>query len=317
METKSKDSGRIGQEIQVGERCPSCGESFILRDYEQNTLICGKCGRIIKEDIKDYGPEWRAYNQKEKDERKRGGPPIKESIHDKGLSTQIHWKNSDCKGKDLSPEQSSQMNRLRKWQKRSKMTSQRDRNLTIAFSEINRISSQLGLPKKVQEIASKIYRKAVDEDLIRGRSIELIVAAVVYIALRKTQLPRTLDEITEITSYEKREISRGYRSLSRELDIKLPPVNPVNFVARFGSNLGISGEVQSKAIELIEEAQEEKITGGKSPKGTAAAALYIASVVEGEKKSQREISDATGITEVTLRNRYKEMVEELDLDIEV
>ncbi len=317
METKSKDMKQTSATFHSEEGCPACGGNSLVRDYKNNTLVCGTCGRIIQEDIKDQGPEWRAYNQEERDNRKRGGPPVSETIHDKGLSTQIDWKDSDSKGKDLSPERKSQMYRLRKWHKRSKIEGQKDRNLTIAFSEINRIASQLGLPKSVQDVASRIYRSAVDEDLIRGRSIEMIVAAVMYIACRESQIPRTLDEIAEYSSYDRRDISRSYRSLLQELDIHLDPVDPVNFVARFGSDLDVSGETRSKAIEVMKKAKENNLTGGKSPKGTAAAALYIASIMNGEKKSQRQIAESTGITEVTLRNRYKEMVNELDINLDI
>lgn len=317
METKSKDMEKYGTNFHSEEGCPGCGGNSLVRDYKHNTLVCGDCGRVVEEDIKDQGPEWRAYNQKERNERRRGGPPISETIHDRGLSTQIDWKDSDSRGKDLSPERKSQMYRLRKWQKRSKISGQKDRNLTIAFSEITRIASQLGLPKSIQDVASRIYRQAVEEDLIRGRSIEMIVSAVIYIACRKSQIPRTLDEVAEFSSYDRRDISRSYRSLMQELDIHLDPVDPVNFVARFGGDLDVSGETQSKAIDIMKRAKERNLTAGKSPKGTAAAALYIASIMNREKKSQRQIAEATGITEVTLRNRYKEIVDKLDIDLEV
>ena len=154
-------------------------------------------------------------------------------------------------------------------------------------------------------------------DLIRGSSIEGIATASLYAACRKNQVPRTLEEVAEVSRVEKNDIGRSYRFLTRELDIRLPPVDPSRFVARFGSELDIEGETRTKAIEIIRKAKDEGLTSGKSPTGTAAAALYIASLMNGERKTQREVADVSNTTEVTVRNRYKEMVDGLGLDVEV
>jgi len=242
-----KDQGGTS-EVSV---CSSCRENSTIRDYQQNVVICANCGRVLKEGIKDRGPEWREFDEEGREKKSRAGPPSTETIHDKGLSTQIDWKNRDGKGKSLSPESRSRMYRLRKWQRRVRISGSEDRNLATALSEINRISSQLALPRKVRESASKLYREAVSEDLIRGRSIESVSSAAVYIASRKNQIPRTLDEIAEVSRIDKSDITKGYRILTRELDIQLSPVDPSRYVARFGSELGLSGEARTKAIDLI------------------------------------------------------------------
>ncbi|KXA99550.1 transcription initiation factor IIB [candidate division MSBL1 archaeon SCGC-AAA259M10] len=297
--------------------CPSCGNNITVRDYQQSQVVCESCGRVLKEKIKDRGPEWRAFDQEQKEERERGGPPSTETIHDKGLSTQIDWKNRDAKGNKLSPERRKKVYRLRKWHKRSRITDSKDRNLTFSLSEINRMSSQLGLSNSVQEIASKIYRKAVEENLIRGRSMEGVSSAALYAACREAKTPRTLEEIAEASRVDKREISRSYRFIARELNIDLPLTDPAKYVARFGSELNISGEAKVEAMEIIRKAQEEKLTSGKSPSGTAAAAIYIATLKSGERRTQREVAKAADVTEVTVRNRYGEIVEELDGEIKV
>lgn len=301
--------------VETERECTECGNESVVRDYQRNILICETCGCVLKEGIKDRGPEWRAFDQEQREERSRGGAPMTYTIHDKGLSTKIDWRNRDGRGKNLSPERRSQMQRLRKWHKRARVAGSSDRNLTLALGEMDRMSSQLGLPKKVREITSKIYRKAVEENLIRGRSIEGVVSAILYASCRKTQIPRTLDEIAEVSHVDKKEIGRSYRFITRELDIHLPPTDPANYVARFGSELGISGEVRIEAIDIIKRAQEEKLTSGKGPSGTAAAAIYLASIACGERRTQREVAETAGVTEVTVRNRYKELAEELDLDV--
>ncbi len=296
--------------------CPRCENKITVRDYQRSTVVCENCGRVLKDEIKDRGPEWRAFDQEGKEEKSRAGPPSTETIHDKGLSTQIDYKNRDAKGNKLSPERRRKVYRLRKWHKRGRVTDSKDRNLAFSLSEINRMSSQLGLSKSVQEIASKIYRKAVDEGLIRGRSMEGCASATLYAACREAEVPRTLEEIAETSRVDKREISRTYRFISRELGINLPPTDPVKYVARFGSELNISGEARVEAIEIIRKAQNQKLTSGKSPSGIAAAALYISALKAGERRTQREVAEVADITEVTVRNRYSEIAKELDEKIE-
>ncbi len=297
--------------------CPTCGEETVVRDYQRSIEICESCGRIVKEEIKDRGPEWRAFDRKQKEEKSRGGPPSTQTMHDKGLSTQIDYRNRDAKGNKLSPERRKKIYRLRKWHKRGRITDSKDRNLTFSLSEINRMASQLGLKRNVQEIASKIYRKAVEEGLIRGRSMEGCASAALYAACREAQVPRTLEEVAEVSRMDKRKVGKNYRYIARELDIHLPPTDPTRYVARFGSELGLSGEARVEAIRIIRRAQDEKLTSGKSPTGTAAAAIYIATLKCGERRTQREVAEVADVTEVTVRNRYKEIAEELDEEIKI
>ncbi|KXA93305.1 transcription initiation factor IIB [candidate division MSBL1 archaeon SCGC-AAA259I09] len=297
--------------------CPGCGSSVTVRDYQQSKIICESCGRVLKGEIKDRGPEWRAFDQEGREEKSRAGPPSTETIHDKGLSTQIDYTDRDARGNKLSPEQRNKIYRLRKWHKRTKVSGSTERNLVFAFSEMNRMASQLSLPNNVQEIASKIYRKAVQQDLIRGRSIEGCSSAALYAACRKAEMPRTLQEIAEASKVDKREIGRSYRLIARELDIDLPLTDPARYVARFGSEVNVSGEAKVEAMEIIRKAQEERLTLGKSPSGTAAAAIYIAALKCGERRTQREVAKVADVTEVTVRNRYKKIVEELNEEIKV
>ena len=235
------------------------------------------------------GPEWRAFDHEQRDKRTRVGAPITYTIHDKGLSTMIDWRNKDIYGRDIPARNRAQWYRLRKWQRKIRISGATERNLAFALSELDRDSSRLGLPRSVREAASVIYRSAVDNKLIRGRSIEGVVAASLYAACRQCNVPRTLDEIAEVSRVTKKEVGRTYRFLTRELNIKLPPTSPVDYVPRFASELGLSGE--------------------------AAAALYIASVLLGERKTQRDVADIAGVTEVTIRNRYKELTEQLDMGV--
>jgi len=315
-ESEDKENLNVQESGERGSRCPDCNSTSVRRDYQQNVKICSDCGRILKEDIKDRGPEWRAFDSSEHEEKSRAGPPSTETIHDKGLSTQIDWKNRDGRGKNLSPQRRSRMYRLRKWQKRIRVSGAKDRNLATALSEIDRMSSQLGLPDSVRESASKVYREAVNQDLIRGRSIESVASASLYGACRENQVPRSLKEITEVSRVGKKDIGKSYRLITRELGIRLPPIDPARYVARFSSDLGLPGETRTEAITIIREAKDKRLTSGKSPVGIAAAAIYISAYLTGERKTQREVAKVTDMTEVTVRNRYKELVDKLDIDMD-
>jgi len=303
------------KEERIIDRCPECGSRNLIRDYERAEITCLNCGLVISERIADPGPEWRAFDQEQKEKRARVGAPMTLTIHDKGLSTIIDWRDKDSYGKDLTPRRRAQIYRLRKWQRRVRVSDATERNLAFALQEIERISSQLGLPRSVHEEAALIYRKAVEERLVRGRSIESMAAASLYAACRRYNIPRTLDEMTKVARVGKKEIGRSYRFIAKELLRKMPPTNPVKYIPRLISQLELIGEVQMKAKEIVEEASRIGLTSGRGPIGVAAAAVYVASVILNNKRTQRDIAMAAGVTEVTIRNRYKELVEKISIDI--
>ena len=188
-----------------------------------------------------------------------------------------------------------------------------ERNLKLALAELKRVSSLLNLPKSVDEEASRIYHLAVQRGLVRGRSMESVVAGALYAACRRNEVPRTLDEISEASGIDKKEVGRTYRFITRELGIRIMPSDPVDYLPRFVSALKLSAETQSKAVEILKKAQKAELTSGRGPTGLAAAALYIAALLNNEKRTQREVADVAGVTEVTIRNRYKELIKELKL----
>ena len=276
-------------------------------------LIHEETGLIIEDDQIDRGPEWRAFTHTERQEKSRVGAPTTNTMHDKGLTTTIDWKNEDAYGRSLSSEKRSQMHRLRKWQERIRTKDAGERNLQFALSEVDRMASALGVPRSVREVASVIYRQALNEDLIRGRSIEGVSTAALYAACRKEGIPRSLEEIAEVSRVDRKEIGRTYRYISQELGLEMRPVDPKKYVPRFSSQLELSEEVQAKAKEIIDTTAEQGLLSGKSPTGFAAAAIYAASLLCNEKKTQREVADVAQVTEVTIRNRYQEQIEAMDL----
>ncbi len=298
-------------------RCRECGSTELYRDYERAEVVCNRCGLVVDEGLVDEGPEWRAFNTEQSEKRSRTGAPMTYLIHDMGLSTTIDWRNKDSAGREIPSKQRAQLYRMRKWQQRIRVSNAKERNLTIALTELNKIASKLDLPKNVREAAAVIYRKAVEKGLIRGRSIDGVVAACLYIACRRYSVPRTLEEIAEGSMIDRKEIGRIYRYLLRELGINLSPTTPLDYIPRFCSSLKLSRKVQMKAMDILNKAMNLQLTSGRGPTGVSAAAIYIASVLAGERRTQQEISEVAGVTEVTIRNRYKEIAEKLEIEVTI
>ncbi|MCK4332457.1 MAG: transcription initiation factor IIB [Thermoplasmatales archaeon] len=307
----SKEKQKVEEIIE----CPECGSTHISRDYSRAELVCNDCGFVIDEDLIDHGPEWRAFDSEQQEKRARTGAPMTYTIHDKGLSTMISWKNKDAYGKSVPTRNRAQLFRLRKWQRRIRISNATERNLAFALSNLDRMSSSMGLPRTVRETAAMIYRKAALKNLIRGRSIEGVSAAALYAACRQCHVPRTLDEVGNMANMSRKDIGRNYRYIVRELGLRLMPTSPQDYVPRFCSELKLSSDVQAKTLEILKEAADKELTSGRGPTGIAAASLYIATVLCGERRTQREIADKAGVTEVTIRNRYKELAEKLDIDV--
>ncbi|WP_123532937.1 transcription initiation factor IIB [Halosimplex salinum] len=310
-QTRERLQDENEQESTDVQVCPEC-EGRLDADTEHGETVCSECGLVVEENEIDRGPEWRAFNPSEKDEKSRVGAPTTNMMHDKGLSTNIGWQNKDAYGNSLSSNQRQKMQRLRTWNERFRTRDSKERNLKQALGEIDRMASALGLPKTVRETASVIYRRALEENLLPGRSIEGVATASLYAAARQANTPRSLDEMTAVSRVEKMELTRTYRYVVRELNLEIKPADPESYLPRFVSDLGLSDDTERRARELIESARDQGILSGKSPVGLAAAAVYAAALLTNEKVTQSEVSGVANISEVTIRNRYKELLESVD-----
>ncbi len=299
----------------LAENCPECASKNLVHDYDTGETICGDCGLVLYEQMLDKGPEWRAFTQEEKASRSRVGMPTSYSIHDKGLSTTISQVDRDAFGRKLPQSTRLQMWRLRKWQIRSRVHSSTDRNLAQAMAELERLSSKVNISPPIREKAALIYRKALDKGLVRGRSINAIAAAALYAACRKSGSPKALREISEASLVDKKDVARCYRLLLQELDFHMPISDPLTYVSKIAEKNRVSGRTQGAAIAILREAKKKRFSAGKDPMGMAAAALYIACIQNDEKITQKDIAEAAGVTEVTVRNRYKTLKKQLNLEI--
>jgi transcription initiation factor TFIIB len=307
----TKEVSKTNQRL--ADKCPECASKNLVHDYDSGETICGDCGLVLYEQTLDKGPEWRAFTQEEKTSRSRVGMPTSYSIHDKGLSTSISQVDRDAFGRKLPQSTRLQMWRLRKWQIRSRVHSSVDRNLAQAMAELDRLSSKASISHPLKEKAAVIYRKALDKALVRGRSINSIAAASLYVACRKSGSPRTLREIADASLVDRKDVARCYRLLLQELDFHMPISDSLTYVSKIAEKNGVSGKTQGIAIAILREAKQKRFSAGKDPMGMAAAALYISCLQNNEKITQKDIADAAGVTEVTVRNRYKALKKQLNL----
>jgi transcription initiation factor TFIIB len=293
-------------------RCPECRSINIIIDSDMGECVCGNCGLVIQEDIPNQGAEWRAFTPQERASRARAGTPTRYSHFDKSLSTVIRVE-KDAFGRPLSPKVKQQMWRLKRWQMRSKVHASQSRNLMLAMSELQRLSEILHMPSSVVDLASIIYRKTLNDGLVRGRSIKGMVAGALYAAVRFTKVPRTLKEIAEASQRRQKEIARSYGVIVRNLEMRMPIDDPTDYVTKIAEKAEVSSEVEGLAIKLIREAKRKFATTGKDPSGLAAAALYIVAKQKKEKITQSRLAKAADVTEVTVRNRKRDLLKSLNM----
>ncbi|MBW3013660.1 transcription initiation factor IIB [Candidatus Woesearchaeota archaeon] len=295
------------------KKCPECGGINLFYNRDKGEIICRACGLVVEEKIVDFDQEWRDFEDGSESSGRRAGAPMTFTKHDQGLGTEVGRTGDLYELK--SKKDRDKFFRLRKWQYR--ISTAIERNLKLALAELKRVSSYLKLPKSVEEESARIYTLAVQRGLVRGRSMESVVAGALYAACRRHDVPRTLDELSEASGIERKEIGRTYRFVTRELNVKILPSNPADYIPRFASSLELSAKSQSRAVEILELAHRAGLTSGRGPTGIAAAALYVSALIHGEKRTQREVADVARVTEVTIRNRYKELLDELKLEKEL
>lgn len=285
-------------------KCPKCGNTNIITDTENGERVCSRCGLVIEETPIDMGPEWRAFTVAEKNTRSRTGLGSSLTLYDKGLST-VFKGDRDASGRKLNNEARLKMDRLRRYDNRSKFDETWRRNLSIAMAELDRMSVTLHIPSNIKEQAALIYRKALKADLIRGRSIDAFVAASIYAACRTAEVPRPIKKVSEASTRDHSEVARTYRLLIRELKIRMPIDEPMKFVPSIAAKLKLRRDTEQKAVDILKSAKIKKGISGKDPRGLAAAALYMACLANDDKRIQKDVALAAGTTEVTLRNRLR------------
>lgn len=294
-------------------KCGECASRNLLVDDTRGEIVCNDCGLVLQENTIDQGAEWSVFSP-EDESRARTGAPVNMMLHDKGLSTDIDWQNKDYSGKAVVNR--SQLHRMRKWQARARSSNSRERNLQNAMQEMSTMGGRLDLPKSIQSEAAVIYRRALEANIIRGRSIPGVAAACLYIACELSGVPRPIADVSHKLRMGKKELGRTIRQVKMKLRIRTQPKEASQFIGQFCSKLGLRSDIENSAVEMFREIKELELDSGRGPTGLAAALIYIAAMKGGQRRTQREIADVSGVTEVTIRNRYKELSSALGINME-
>lgn len=300
-----------GMEEQPQFKCPDCSSRKISDDERRGERSCADCGLVISENMIDPGQDWNDFDGT--NDNARAGPAASVLWHDKGLSTDIHWSNKDFSGRAIVGKSRSQMYRMRKWQRRARSATSFDRNMESALIEIARLAAHMSLSKAIKEETAVIYRKALEQDMVRGRSIDTMVAASMYLANQKLQTARSLDDFESNSRATRKSITRAHKIIKAKLRVRIPVSLPEEYVNRYCSLLELPPVIGARTNEILNEARGRELTHGKSPTGVAAAAIYVAARQLNHPRTQRDIADISGVTEVTIRNRYKEIISELGI----
>ena len=297
------------------QKCSAC-ESSLIDDIANGEIICSGCGIVVAEQMEDHGPEVKSTRLEDKMKLARATGQTTYSQHDLGIATEISMGSKDFSGKSINSEIASQMNNLRKWQKRVRISSSRDRRLSNVLGKISEVSQNCSLPKNVVETASKIYRSLDGKHIqVKGKSVLSISAAVIYLACKQCAIVRSLEEIIQATTPMKEAkakvklASRYYRTLVMELGTVTAPVLTMDkYISKIANMTNTDTRVERLALEIAVKTKNRSITDGKAPNGIAAAYLYVSSILLGQSILQRDVSSVSGVTEVTIRNRCKEIL---------
>src|SRR6266496_3497476 len=312
---KSKDDNdNLNSSLETPTVCPLCKtDNAIITDPKSGEIICSRCGMVVSDKLLEKRQEWRTFAIDESEDRTRTGPPSSLSRHDMGLSTVIGKENVDATKNKIEPSMLSAMHRLRTWDFRTQVHSSTDRTLRLAFDELYSLKDKLGLSDAIVEKTAYIYRKAQQKGMTRGRSIHAVLAAAIYIACRQMEVPRTLDELATIGNIKRKSIAKCYRELIFELQLKLPTIDTTKSNARVANIANISEKTKHQAMNLMNDVIKNGISAGKDPMGLAATVLYASCIKTGEQKTQVDLANAAQITEVTIRNRFKDLKNRLEL----
>ncbi len=287
--------------------CPECQSDHLVLDYVRGELVCDGCGLVVRGGAIDEGPDWSAYSAQDARRLAHAGAPRGSLSGASGLATVIPFPKRDAHGNTIPFRERGTFYRMQKLQRHSSHSFPGERSLPETIRVLNRFASLMVLPRSVKDEAGFICRKAMEEYLSRGRSIETLVAAAVYAACRIDGVPRTLDELQQVTGLPKKTIGGAYRVLRRRLGLSVPVSLPTDYVRRFCSELRLSNHVEQEAVRILREQEQLDRSRSVSPAGTTAAAIYLASLACGEHRPQRAVAKVAGVSEVTLRNRFRFM----------
>ncbi len=287
------------------EYCPNCGAPLRLYAHRQpdGRLVCSRCGYVIEEAPIDLGPEWRSFNEEDRTRRSRVGAPLTERIHDHGLTTYIYAKRTELRARKLVALQAS-------------LRTHGQKKLISILQEANRAASKLRLPSRVAETMAKLIRQLYSMNILRKNNLQEYIAAAAVIAARIERHPLTMRDAAEVLGISEQDVWRAYRRIVTKLKVRpAAPPKPQMFISRIASKLNLSGEVEALAMRFSTMLVRTGLAQGKPPEALAAASIYLASILLDQKRNQLAVARAIGVTDATIRNRYRDIVDNFYIEV--
>ena len=284
----------------------NCKKNKMITDAYTGEIACSNCGTVSSEKAMDSTSETTGLSGEEYQNNSRVGMKTSLKMADRGLSTIMESQDKDATGKSLSNENRRMFYRLRMWDRNSRSAIS-VKSFQKAFTLLDAMSSKLGLPESVVEETAYLFRKIAAKKILAGRSTSSMLCATVYIACRLTDTPRTLQDVANAGNIKKKNLQRIYRFLAKELDIHPETYNPREFVTRIAKAVGLSEKSERLAFKILTISEKKNVLASKNPMAMTAAAVNLASIMNNEKITQLKISEASGISAVTIRERSKEI----------
>lgn len=305
--------------------CPECNKNLI-EDVSKGECFCPGCGYVVMDQIENFGPEAISSDLEDMMRNSRTGSPMSYSLHDLGLRTEIAYSFKDFNGKPINSTVLEQMQNVRRWHSRIRVASPKERRLSNVLSKINETCSVLNLPKLIVETASMIYRNYENQNTAKGKSVACMASAAIYLACTRCDVVRSLDEIVEATGTANIDnsnlklASKYYRMLVMDMGQTgsiTPTLSIDRYIAKLANMAKIDVKVEKLAIDIAHKTEDHILADGKAPNGLAAAYIYIASILLGVNVLQRDVSGLSNVTEVTIRNRCKDILTNFKMQVKL
>ncbi|MBN2111993.1 hypothetical protein JW707_02730 [Candidatus Woesearchaeota archaeon] len=288
-------------------KCPECGGNSFFFDRERGEVICKSCSFVVEEAMMDFGRD-RVLGSEDADKKSRSGAPYDPRVVN-NLSTEVGSYSDISKLPKKTQNLMKRIKRKNRW-----VSSSIEHNLTNSLTTLKLVSAQLKMPEFAEKEAARVYRECAEKGITVARPAENVIAGCVYISCRIYGLPKSLNEVSDVTHISKKVLGKMYKLISRKLNINIRPLSPVDFILRFAGILDLSAKSETNAAKMYEKFVKLELTSGKSPVSMAATALYLSAMMNGEKVTQQKMAETSGITETTLRIRCKEMIKALKLE---
>ena len=293
-------------------RCPRCRKNGISTESESGETFCSECGLVLQGELLASHEPCSLPDKNQVDEA-WSGEQVSTTLYDMGHSGTIGHGRADAAGKPIRPMTNNMMERLRVQDKRSRIDEQTRLRLAPVFVELSRLKDKLGAPDAAIDRAAYLCRKAIVTGVVFRKPILGLAASALYAACRENGAMRTLNEVCAASNIGRKDIIRHYKLLVKELDLKIPAIDPVVCSSMVASKIGLPENIRRFAADILNDAKKNVNFAGKRPLVLAGSALYIACSKHGNETTMTFIANSAGVTVISLTTTVKRMKRCLNL----